>query len=239
MSSWSRFTHRNASRQPLRAPCSRPDRSASPPEGPPRPVTPDARGDRSRPAGTARRGPASRAVRRARCSVLTSANARRRSAPAGNPCRYQAMCLRMSRMPLSSPKWAAQQFAVAAHDRRRPRPVWAVSHRSRPANASDSSANNHGLPRQPRPMTTPSQPVAGHHRQRVVCVEDVAVAEHRNAGDVLLECGDLLPVGAYRSNAGRRCGHAARRPRRLLRRRCGRRRGGCGGRRRCRSGTSP
>ena len=29
-----------------------------------------------------------------------------------------------------------------------------------PVNAAESSANNHGRPRQPRPMTTPSQPVA-------------------------------------------------------------------------------
>lgn len=42
-------------------------------------------------------------------SVLTIANARRSAEPAGKPCRYQAMCLRISRMPLSSPKCAASK----------------------------------------------------------------------------------------------------------------------------------
>ena len=35
----------------------------------------------------------------------------------------------------------------------------------------------------------------GHHGHRVVGVEDVAVAEHRNALDMGFELGDLLPVG--------------------------------------------
>ena len=41
-------------------------------------------------------------------------------------------------------------------------------------------ANSHGRPRQPRPMTTPSHPVAADHGQGVGRLPDVAVAEHRD-----------------------------------------------------------
>ena len=41
-------------------------------------------------------------------------------------------------------------------------------------------------------------PGRGHHGQGVIGVEDVAIAQHRNAGDMLFEQGDLFPVGAAR-----------------------------------------
>ena len=61
-------------------------------------------------------------------------------------------------MPLSSPKWAASRAPWR-------RMMSATSPRvggvgaGAPVNAAESSANSHGRPRQPRPMTTPSHPV--------------------------------------------------------------------------------
>ena len=69
------------------------------------------------------------------------------------------MCLRMSRMPLSSPKWAASSWPWRRMMSATSPSVGGVGV-GEPVNAADSSANSQGRPRQPRPMTTPSHPVA-------------------------------------------------------------------------------
>ena len=88
-------------------------------------------------------------------------------------------------MPVSGPISGAEQFGVAAQDRRDGAQVGGVG-RGRPANAAASSANSHGRPWQPRPTTTPSQPVAAIIAQRVGRGEDVAVAQHRHAASARL-----------------------------------------------------
>ena len=78
----------------------------------------------------------------------------------------------------------------------RPRPPRGGAGRTgRPANASASSPKSHGRPRQPRPTTTPSQPVVPDHRQGVLGLPDVAVAEHGDRRHRRLQRGDRVPVG--------------------------------------------
>ena len=77
----------------------------------------------------------------------------------------------------------------------------------------------------------------GHHRQRVAGVVDVAVAEHRDRLHMLLELRDLFPIGGAGVALRRRAGVQGDRGGAFTLRRCGRHRGGCGARRRCRCGT--
>ena len=107
------------------------------------------------------------------------------------------MCLRMSRMPLSSPKCAANSWPcrrmMAATSPRVGGVAGVV-----PVNAAESSANNHGRPRQPRPMTTPSHPVAAIIASASSASKMSPLPSTGTVGDVLLEQGDLLPVGGSR-----------------------------------------
>ena len=90
----------------------------------------------------------------------------------------------------------AEQLGVAPHGRRRPGRGSGAVGIGRPANAASRSPKSHGRPRQPRPTTTPSQPVVATIAQRIVGAEDVAVAEDRElGGHGFAEPGDGRPVG--------------------------------------------
>ncbi len=87
-----------------------------------------------------------------------------------------------------------QQLAVSADDVGDLAESRAGSAAGVPVNAADSSANSHGRPRQPRPMTTPSQPVAAimvsaSPASKMSPLPSTGIVVH-----VLLEPGDLLPV---------------------------------------------
>ena len=56
----------------------------------------------------------------------------------------------------------------------------------RPFSSADSSANSHGRPRQPRPMTTPSQPVRSIIATASMGSKMSPLPEHGDVGDVLL-----------------------------------------------------
>ena len=104
-----------------------------------------------------------------------------RTSPAtAKPLRYQATCLRMSRQPVRPRRVGAQQLGVPAEGRQRPSGQVGVGRYGLAREAAASWPNSQGRPRQPRPTTTPSQPVCAHHRQRVGGGPDVAVAEHRD-----------------------------------------------------------
>ena len=64
---------------------------------------------------------------------------------------------------------------------------------SRPAKASTRSRNSHGRPEAAAADDHAVAAGLGEHRQRVVGLPDVAVAEHRDRGDVGLEGGDGVP----------------------------------------------
>ena len=125
-----------------------------------------------------------------------------------------------------------EQLGVPAHHRGHLAQRRRGGASGRPANAAARSANSHGRPRQPRPTTTPSQPVSRDHPQRVVGRPDVAVAEHRDV-QRLLQRGDRVPVGRAGVVLRRRSGRAGRPRRRRRPARSGRPRGRSGGRRRC------
>ncbi len=121
--------------------------------------------------------------------------------PTAKPFRYQATCLRKSGTPRCSPAQSTSSSAC----RRMVTRTWARVGRARsgrPSKAAARSANNHGRPRQPRPMTTPAQPVCAHHPHRVVGLPDVAVAEHRDV-EQRGQFGDRLPVGLAAVEVGR------------------------------------
>ena len=76
------------------------------------------------------------------------------------------MCLRMSRQPrFSSPKNSTRYAGVPTQRLGHLAEAWVVSRAGAPANAAARSANSHGRPRQPRPTTTPSQPVSSTMRR--------------------------------------------------------------------------
>ena len=153
---------------------------------------------------------------------------RRRSAePTGKPRRYQAMCLRRSRTPRSSPRWSASSWAcrrrtavtapsVGSGGRRRGvegRVELGEQPGAAEAAAADHDAVGAGL---------------GGHGQRVRGGEDVAVAEHRQPSRAARPAaGRWRPSRPGRSTAVRRSGRAGRRRRLLPRRRHDPRRGRC------------
>ena len=84
---------------------------------------------------------------------------RRTEEPTGKPVRYHPACLRNWRTPRSSPNvwtssstWARIMATISASP--------GGGDTGRPANASARSRKSQGRPRQPRPTTTPSHPVA-------------------------------------------------------------------------------
>ena len=85
-----------------------------------------------------------------------------------------------------------------------------------PAKTSARSRNSHGRPRQPRPTTTPSQPVSRIMRSASQRLPDVAVSEHRDPASRAASARRSHPSAPRRRRAARRCGRAAP-PRRSLR----------------------
>ena len=127
--------------------------------------------------------------------------------PTGNPVRYQPACLRNWRIPRSSPNEAAQQLERGPASSADLAQAGRGLHRP-PRKASARSRNSHGRPRQPRPTTTPSHPVAA-------TMARASDASHRSplprTGMVVTAClepADGPPVGRARSRAARRCGRA-------------------------------
>ena len=88
-----------------------------------------------------------------------------------------------------------QQPQVAAHRPRRRRPRLAGPCSGRPAKASARSRNSHGLPRQPRPTTTPSHPVSASIRRASSAHHTSPLPSTGTLVTCGLELGDPAPVG--------------------------------------------
>jgi hypothetical protein len=106
-----------------------------------------------------------------------------------------------------------QRAGVPLHDRARPRDRRRPP-AGRPAKASARSRNSHGPPEAAAADDDAVAAGLGHHPQGVVGGPDVAVAEHRDAGERLLERRDGRTSRRGRSRTARPCGRAGRRPRR-------------------------
>ena len=175
-------------------------------------------------------------VGRVRRATTRCANAARVSLPTAKPLRYQATCLRNSvhaRVPRRATRRAVRRVGASLGATS---PQIGSRASGRPVNAAARSANSHGRPRQPRPTTTPAQPVSRDHPQRVVGLPDVAVAEHRDVQQ-LGQLGDRRPVGLPAVEVGSpsaRAGPHRPRPRPA---RAARLRGKSDGRRRCRAAS--
>ena len=117
--------------------------------------------------------------------------------PTGNPVRYQPACLRNWRVPSSSPnrphsrsRWTSIIEQIS------PRPGGAGT--GWPRKAAARSRNSQGRPRQPRPTTTPSHPVAA-------IMARASDASHRSPlprtgmeVTACLQAADGVPVGRAR-----------------------------------------
>ena len=213
----------------------RPGRRASPPAARRDRGSPGARADPRRRPGTARSGSSSASSSASSSRLSTMPSRRRISGPTGKPLRYQAMCLRMSRMPLYGAHVRAEQLGVAAHGRHDPRRGSGGVGSGRPGEGGFEVAE------EPRPAeASPADddavaPRRRDHPQRVVRAEDVAVAEDGElGGQGVAQARDGRPVRRA-GVALRRRARVQGRPRRRRHRRPGaRRRGRCAARRRCR-----
>ena len=169
---------------------------------------------------------------------------RRTSEPTGYPFRYQARCLRKgTHRPRPRPAGPVVQPRGSG---RRGGGWWSTTSPSRgaggagsPAKAASRSRNSQGRPRQPRPMTTPSQPVADIMASASSGVNTSPLPSTGIVVTAALSSPMRLPVRRWARSAAARCGRAAppRPPPRPPR--CGRCPGRSGGRRRCPCGTSP
>ena len=238
MSRWSRFTHRNASHRRRSARCSHRGRSASPPVTPPRPPTPDVPRGPLAAGGNGTSGSSASSSSSSSDQRLDQRQCPAKLGSGRESVQVPRDVLADVAHALVLAEVGAQQLAVPADDRC----DLAQCGRFHTGTAGEGVGQLGEQPRPAQAAAADDDAVAaggGHHGQRVVGVEDVAVAEHRNARDVRLSAQRSDPSRRSRSSAAPRCGRAARRPRRPPRPRCVRRPGGCGGRRRCRSGISP
>ena len=124
----------------------------------------------------------------------TRISAARSGADPGKHLVYQAECFRNARMPASSPMKAARRracFIMVTEIS----PKSGGSCGSRPANTSARSRNSQGRPRQPRPTTTPSQPVCRIIRSASWASQMSPLPSTGMRPHGLLELGDGVPVG--------------------------------------------
>ena len=142
-----------------------------------------------------RRGPRGRrcrAGRRAGRARRPGCSARRSAPPTGKPCRYQPVCLRISRRPTSSPyHWTIRRACSAIRSATSPRVGGAGT--GRPSKAASRSRNSQGRPRQPRPTTTPAQPVSATIRS-ASAASQMSPLPSTGTSSGLDEPGDVGPV---------------------------------------------
>ena len=156
--------------------------------------------------GTATWGRGRRAVGRPRPRTRPGPTTAGPAGPTGNPVRYHPACLRNCRVPSSSPNRPQSSS-------RWTRIIEQISPRAGgggtgwPRKAAARSRKSHGRPRQPRPTTTPSHPVAA-------IMASASDASHRSplpsTGMVVTAAlsSPMACQSACPSRAARRCGRA-------------------------------